>query len=134
MSTRTRTITTGQLISIATGRLCCPMSDVYECYNFLTGDNLMTHQLLRAAKICEPILQKQFPWLGKLATDECNRDNWREWLAKVEAAHGTQHQIAPLPRGVWLSKNPITEAIEIFGKDKVSMFEMNKHLAGHLKA
>ena len=48
----------------------------------------------------------------------------------------------PLPRGQVVSKmweyirlhnlqNP--ELRRVFGKDKVTMFEMNKHLAGHLK-
>lgn len=45
--------TTGEVISAGTGRLCCQMDGVYRILNYLTGDNLYTHQLPRAFKACE---------------------------------------------------------------------------------
>jgi hypothetical protein len=37
------------------------MDGVYDILNFLTGDNLFTHQLPRAMRECEPWLRTQFP-------------------------------------------------------------------------
>lgn len=53
------------VLSITTGRLVSTrhMQGVYEILNFLTGDQLFTHQLPRAQRECEPWLRTQFPQL-----------------------------------------------------------------------
>lgn len=53
------------VLSITTGRLVSNrhMDGVYDILNFLTGDNLYTHQLPRASRECEAWLRTQFPKL-----------------------------------------------------------------------
>lgn len=53
------------VLSVTTGRLVSSrhMDGIYEILNFLTGDNLFTHQLPRAMRECEPWLKMQFPQL-----------------------------------------------------------------------
>lgn len=53
------------VLSVTTGRLVSGrhMEGIYEILNFLTGDNLFTHQLPRAMRECEPWLKTQFPQL-----------------------------------------------------------------------
>jgi len=53
------------VLSVTTGRLvsCRHMEGIYDILNFLTGDNLFTHQLPRAGRECEPWLRTQFPQL-----------------------------------------------------------------------
>src|SRR4051812_24177917 len=53
------------VLSVTTGRLVSSrhMDGIYEILNFLTGDNLFTHQLPRAMRECEPWLKTQFPKL-----------------------------------------------------------------------
>lgn len=55
------------LLSITTGRLVSTrhMDGVYEILNHITGDNLFTHQLPRAAKECDPVLASAFPCVRK---------------------------------------------------------------------
>ncbi len=55
----------GDVLSVTTGRLVSPRGGegVYDILNFLTGDNLVTHQLPRAMKECKPWLRTQFPQL-----------------------------------------------------------------------
>lgn len=52
------TVTTGRLVSRR------HMAGVYDILNFLTGDDLFTHQLPRAVQECEPWLKTQFPQLS----------------------------------------------------------------------
>lgn len=54
------TVTTGRLVSAR------HMDGVYDILNFLTGDELYTHQLPRAMRECEAFLRIQFPdlWNG----------------------------------------------------------------------
>ena len=53
------------VLSVTTGRLVSSrhMDGIYEILNFLTGDNLFTHQLPRAMNECKPWLRSTFPTL-----------------------------------------------------------------------
>lgn len=53
----------GDILSITTGRLVSPrrMDGVYDILNYMTGDDLFTHQLIRAAEECAPALREQHP-------------------------------------------------------------------------
>ena len=60
-----KTFHISDVLSVTTGRLVSSrhMEGIYEILNFLTGDDLLTHQLPRAIKECEPWLRTQFPKL-----------------------------------------------------------------------
>ena len=112
--------TTAAVISAATGKLVCPIDRLYAIYNYLTGDNLFTHQLPRAYRACDSWVKEQCPWTQELNVDLCNRDNWQAWLADAEQKYGAEHELAPLPAGIWQSCDPIQEAIELMeDKSKV---------------
>ncbi len=49
-----KTFPLAQVLSITTGRLFCDMDGIYEILNFLTNDNLFTHQLPGAANEVKP--------------------------------------------------------------------------------
>jgi hypothetical protein len=105
--TDTRDFPLADILSITTGRLLSHrhMDGVYEILNHLTGDNLMTHQLPRAAETCRPALIAQHPFLVDLT------------VAEAETKHGTSFPVTPL--AVWERRNPIAEAVEMFGPDRV---------------
>lgn len=108
-----------QILSAGTGRLCCPMADLYFIYNFLTGDNLYTHQLPRAFKVCQPWMQQQCPWLAQVDESGCSPETWRAWLADLTERFGAEHELQPLPASVWQSQDPIAELIALVGPGKV---------------
>ncbi len=68
----------GDILSITTGRLVSlrHIDGVYDILNFMTGDNLFTHQLPRASRECAPELKKQFPALAEITGDDVTKDNW----------------------------------------------------------
>jgi hypothetical protein len=53
------------VLSVTTERLVSSrhMDGVYELLNFLTGDDVLTHDVPGAMKECEPCLRSQFPAL-----------------------------------------------------------------------
>lgn len=55
----------GDVLSITTGRLLSErrIDGVYDILNWMTGDDLFTHQLPRAGKACQPWLVEQYPQL-----------------------------------------------------------------------
>jgi hypothetical protein len=101
----------GDLLSITTGKLVSPrhMEGIYDILNFMTSDNLFTHQLPRACEECKPFLLEQMPWLSEITAEKVNSDNWESWLAKMVEKYGESHEIKPIPTNSHKKINPLTE-------------------------
>lgn len=115
----TRTFTLGQVLSITTGYLLCPIGEVYEILNFLTADNLYTHQLPRASRECEPYLLATFPQLRNVDASGVTTDNWQEWLAVQVDLFGPTLTLEPMADGTHEYREPVAEAEEMVGKARV---------------
>lgn len=104
------------ILSITTGRLLSHrhMDGIYDILNFLTGDNLMTHQLPRAADTCRGPLIEQLPFLAELTVaEDMEVDALFAWLAETETHYGTRHPVTPL--ATWEHRNPLAELAEMAG-------------------
>jgi len=129
------------VLSITTGRLVSTrhMDGVYEIRNFMTGDNLFTHQLPRASDECKPYLLEQFPQLdtpemqfalGELIEMLNTQSGKKEldklilgWLSKLTSGkYGVKCEemleVKPIPKEAHAIKNPIEEAVEMMGGDR----------------
>ncbi len=129
----------GDVLSIITGRLVSKrhIDGVYNILNFMTGDDLFTHQLPRAGAECKPYLIGQFPQLvgvemnfaitelgdalkaksGKAEmADAADADKIvADWPARQVAKYGEMFSVKPIPKGAHEFKNPIAEAEEMMG-------------------
>jgi hypothetical protein len=94
------------------------MEGVYDILNFMTDDDLYTHQLPRAAEECRPYLLEQFPQLREVDASEVTPENWRQWLDKQARKYGEELEVKPLPEGVHVKRNPIIEAVEMHIQEK----------------
>lgn len=126
------------VLSITTGRLVSTrhMDGVYDILNFMTGDNLFTHQLPRASDECKPYLLQQFPQLdtpemqfavGELIEMLKTPSGKKEpdklilgWLSKLTSGqYGVKCEemleVKPIPTEAHQHKNPIEEAAEMMG-------------------
>lgn len=57
-----RTFGLGAILTVTTDVfLVADIGDIYQLLNYMTGDNLFTHQLPRAAGECKPALLAQHP-------------------------------------------------------------------------
>jgi hypothetical protein len=81
---------TEDILSVATGCLCGTIGGVYEVCNFMTRDNLYTHQLPRASKFLE------------------------EWYRQFGS------ELDLLPAEGWQSKNPVAELGEMMDAKRSS--------------
>ena len=120
----------GAVLSV-TARRVSHMDDVYDILNFMTDDNLFTHQLQRAIDECKPYLLEQFPQLatpemdfavaalGEMLKSKSGKAEPEKlvagWLAKQVVKYGEEFEVKPLPRGAHQLKNPIVEAKEMMG-------------------
>ena len=123
----------GDVLSVVTGRLVSPsgIGGIYKILNFMTGDNLFTHQLPRAMRECRPHLFKQFP--TRLSSedveeaelcldvmfkgiDDDDKDNaLKYWLELCVEVFGETFLVEPIPRSAHEVVDPISELSDMLG-------------------
>lgn len=86
----------GQILSVTTGRLLCSMNDVYNILNFMTQDDLFTHQLLRANDEVKPYVFEQLPWTKEVDASHVNPSNWQAFLQEMTDKYGAEHELFPM--------------------------------------
>ncbi len=123
-----RTYALADILTMTTGRLLTTrgIGAVYDIANWMTGDNLFTHQLPRAADACGPALLAQHPQLTNVTPPEdIDVPDLMAWLANAEAEHGQELPVTPLPEGAWQHQNPIEELCDMVGPEKVYVVPMS---------
>lgn len=132
MST-TKAFHLGDILSITHDRLVSlrHMEGVYDICNFLTQDSLYTHQLVRVHAECKAHLLALHPQLNQIAkvTDAeilampLERSKpaewWKRWLETQVAQYGEYLDVTTIPDGIHEYKDPIEEAVEMVGPDRV---------------
>ncbi len=115
----TRSFHIGDILTITTGLLVSPrhIAGVYDILNWMTGDNLFTHQLGRATDECKPHLLAQHPDLAAVEVPDFSRSGDRDtaeaavkaWLTQQVAQFGETRPVAPLTSSDHTSIDPLTE-------------------------
>ncbi|MBE5453474.1 hypothetical protein E3G52_000338 [Mycobacteroides abscessus] len=107
----TRMFGLGAIVTVITGRmLAADIGDIYKLLNFMTGDNLFTHQLPRASAECTPILLEQHPQLADIAVPDLpDADAYMAYLAGLEDTYGAELPVTQLPADAHTHINPLVE-------------------------
>lgn len=118
MKTKAREFALAPILTVTTGKLLCEIGELYDILNFMTGDNLMTHQLPRAARACEPELLRQHPRLLTEAPDYLNTKETVEfWVSGVASVMKPRTAwpwgLKVKPLDTWELKNPLIELQEM---------------------
>lgn len=124
----------GAILSITHDRLVAPrlMDDIYEICNFLTNDNLYTHQLPRVHDECKAWLLHLHPQLNEIQPVRdadlaiLGHQWWKPWLAKQVAVYGEYLDVEPIPEGIHEYRDPIAEACEMVGRERVIVVDPSK--------
>jgi len=95
------------------------MDAVYDVLNFLTRDNLFSHQLPRAFRECQPWVLRQHPQLAAIDHSAVNEENWKTWLSEQEALFGAALTLEPIPRDDHAVRDPLAELAEMIGDKPV---------------
>ncbi len=88
----------GDILTVVTGRSLSPRSTVgvYDILNFLTGNDMATHDLDSVLKECQPHLILQHPQLKEVDTQELGSGNWRQWLSDQARRYGLILPVKPI--------------------------------------
>lgn len=111
----------GDILSITTGVLVSKrlIGGVYDILNFMTADNLFTHQLPRAADECRPALLEQLPQLATVTGEDITPENFQAWLEDRCAEFGEELLVKPLPEHAHEFIDPMSELAEKVHPDKI---------------
>lgn len=119
MDNTTKKFSLGAVLSVTTGVLLCPIGDVYAILNYMTGDNLFTHQLGRASMECGPSLRTQIPAIADETASGVDGTNWQQWLAEAAQRYGAEFDVSPLPAHAHEFIDPISELAEVVHPDRI---------------
>mgnify|MGYP001611083412 CR=1 FL=1 len=117
------TFTLGEVLSITTGKLFCPIGVVYKILNHMTGDNLFTHQLPRAMREMQPHLLAQFPQLAAVNAEPVTTENWQAWLRDQVLEHGDEFDVKPAPEHAHEFIDPMSELAEKVHPNKIIVID-----------
>jgi hypothetical protein len=127
----------GDVLSVTHDRLVSPrhIDGVYDILNYMTGDDLYTHALPRAADTCRPELLRQHPKLasaevnfqvaklGEMLKSESGKANPEElvagWLFQMTLDYGETLSVEPLRPADYEYIDPVQELEDKVGKGKV---------------
>lgn len=122
----------GDVLSAYSGYLVSNrhMGGVYDVLNFLTGDNLFTHQLPRAMDECRGHLARMYPELAEIDCSGQTPESLPAWLAGVVAQYGETMELQPLPPDGHEFRHPMEELVSMVGKDRVIAVELPDSASG----
>lgn len=109
-NTESRTFPLGVILSVTTGIVLAEIGDVHEFLDFMTGDQLLTHQLPRASEECKEPLLQQFPQLEGVQVPPIS--DWAECEAFLKyqgAIRGSFFEVRPLDPDDHTSIDPLVE-------------------------
>jgi hypothetical protein len=111
----------GDVLSVTGYKLVSPrlVEGVYDILNFMTGDNLYTHQLPRARDECRPYLLQQHPELANVDESSVTAETWRVWLDQQIARFGETLSVKPLPAHAHQFIDPVSELAEKIHPSKI---------------
>ena len=125
-----KTFHIGDVLSITTGRLVSKegMGGVHRMLDFMTQDELYTHQLPRAMDECRPWLLRQHPQLaGVEVPDEFSDEAhvW-SWLDEQIARYGETLLVEPIPADDQTHRDPIAELAEMVPPEKIVVVDAGR--------
>jgi hypothetical protein len=111
-------VTTGILLDDREG-----IAGVHQFLDYMTGDTLMTHQLVRACDAAAPELKRQHPWLADLTPLAGDWPDLYAWLIEQERLHGDTITVTPLTG--WRHRDPLVELADMVGPERVIAVEVS---------
>lgn len=105
----------GDVLTVTTGKLLSRggVAAAYKILNYMTGDDLMTHQLPRAARAAKPTILEQYPQLAEETGEGVDEQNIDAYLAGMAEKFGEKLELKPL--AAYEKKDPTQELQDMMG-------------------
>ena len=121
MDMKTKEFATVDVLSTITGRLMGEIGGVYKVLNWMTGENVFTHQIPRIATEATPVLIATHPHLQQAITEaeQVTTENYKEWRQTWEDRYGPVIAVPKFGADTHERIDPISELAEHIHPDKI---------------
>ncbi len=106
------------VLTVTSGILLTPIDELYRILNYLTGEQLYTHQLPRASEFAKPHIFKKYPELKKVEIPNVSTFEEVEAFINSLKNNGMLAEYELEPMTDFVAKNPIQELIEMRGSSE----------------
>ena len=98
---------------------------IYKSLNFMTGDNLWSHQLVRANREALPYLQRWHPWTATIDIRDYDREEAVMFLLRQRALRQSHYTIWRISAADHQVINPFDEMMQA-GVDEDKIIRINR--------
>lgn len=119
----TKAFPAGDVLGIIVDRLFGDMAGLCAVLDYMTGENVHTHQIPRIAAEATAVLTAMSPVLLRAQEDAemITRDNCLEWLARWEARHGATIRVPKFTADQHERIDPLSELAQRVHPDKITV-------------
>ncbi|MBX9707889.1 MAG: hypothetical protein K2X61_08165 [Caulobacteraceae bacterium] len=121
----TKAFATPAVVSAITGRLICPIGEVYEVLGWMAGEPIFTHQLPRVGREAWPVVTAMHPELAVLAAEEerVTPATWETWRDDLVRRFGEMIIVPRLTQDQHQQIDPVSELAEKVHPSRIVVLE-----------
>lgn len=121
MSVPVKSFPTADVLSTITGVLVSEIGGVYQVCNWMTGEDVYTHQLPRICREAQPVLIAAHPALAAACqeADQVNPENFREWRDRWIERYGPTLDVPKFTADDHERIDPFSELVEKVPPDRI---------------
>jgi hypothetical protein len=110
----TRQFHIGDILSVIAHKNLGPsgMEGVQTLLEYMTGEEIWTRDIGKAAAACAPALLKMHPFLASIDTSRVTDSNHLSWLHGIANKHGNSFFVSPLEEGEYAMEDQDEESYE----------------------
>lgn len=110
-----KSFTLDAVLTVTSGILLTPIDELYKILDYLTGQQLFTHQLPRAADFAKPHILKKYPELKNIDIPEVSSEEEVKSFLDSLKEKGMNEVYELDPMTDFIPKGPIQELVEMRG-------------------
>ncbi len=105
----------GTVLTVTTGRLFTDMDNLYDVLNYLSNDEIYTHQIPRVIRTAGAYVLQKYPQLDGVGKDVVinNEQDVKTFLDRQKDVYGDSFGLSPMPEELCQHIDPIEEAIDM---------------------
>lgn len=119
----------GDILSITTGFLVSSehMSGIHKILDFMSGEQLFSHQLPRVSEEACPVLLRQHPQLSNVVTPDKfqGEEHVLKWLEEQVKIYGLHLTISPMTSTEHKRMEPMSELAGMVGQSKIIAIDVD---------
>jgi len=104
------------VLTVTTHILLTNMGSVHDALNYLTGEDLYSHQLPRALGVASNYVLGLYPQLGEVnivGGQMSSAAEVKKFTDEQKAKYGDILSLSPMPKGMYEAMNPLDELVKM---------------------